>query len=332
MNSFRKYILYLVIALSTWVIILSLLSLIHDLKYWYFKILDFPRLQYLILATVLFFLFLVLNKKWKFSSVFLALGLITSVFIHGNLIFPYFFGEKTVLDAPANQNEENKLGILIANVLITNRKSEEFIQIIQNADPDLILAMEVDKWWVDQLQVLKNNYGYYIEYPLDNAYGMALYSKFPIENQEIAFLNKDDVPSFHVALLLESGKKFKFHGVHPVAPVPSGKYPDNVGEKEVSLLKVSKMIGKEEIPVIVAGDFNDVSWSNTSRLFQNRAKLNNVRIGRGIYSTFNAESFLLRWPLDHFFVTKEFAVSRFERLEKFGSDHFPLYAEFTLIN
>lgn len=331
MKSFKKYLLYLVIALGTCVIILSLLSLMHDLKFWYVKALDFPRLQYLILATISLIFFLVLNKKWKFPSIILVLGLVISVVIHGRLILPYYLGEKTVLDASDKQNEKfNTVGILIANVLINNKNSEGFLRIIQNSNPDLILALEVDQWWIDKLQMLKKDYPYFMELPLDNAYGMALYSKLPLKNKEKAFLNQKDVPSFHTEVLSSSGKSFLFHGVHPVPPFPSEKYPDNVGEKELALIKVGKIVKKEELPSIVAGDFNDVSWSHTSRLFQNSGNLNNVRIGRGVYSTFNANSLIMRWPLDHFFVTKEFSVLKFKRLGKFGSDHFPIFAEFIL--
>ncbi len=327
----RKIFYYLVIILSTVIIIISLLSLIHDLKFWYFKILDFPRLQYLIAAGLLFILFAIQNKTWKLPAIFLGLGLLVSIFIHGQLISPYYFGEKTVSDASASGiDNENKMSILIVNVLITNKNSEELIQIIQNANPDLILAMEVNQWWVDQLGTLKNEYPHSMEVPLDNAYGMALFSKFTLKDKEIAYLNQDDVPSFHTKIMLSSGKSFNFNGVHPVPPVPSGKYPDNVGEKEVALIKVGKMVEKNGEPSIVTGDFNDVSWSQTSRLFNESGILNNVRIGRGIYSSFNAQSSILRWPLDHFFVTKEFKLLRLERLSEFGSDHFPMLAEFIL--
>ncbi len=327
----RKIFYYLVIILSAVIIILSVLSLIHDLKFWYFKILDFPRLQYLIAAGLLFILFLVLNKTWKLPTIFLCLGLLASIFIHGQLILPYYFGEKTVSDASASRiDNENKVSILIVNVLITNKNSDELIQIIQNANADLVLAMEVNQWWVDQLGTLKNDYAYSMELPLDNSYGMALYSKFPLKDQEIAYLNQDDVPSFHTEILLSSGKSFHFNGVHPVPPVPTTKYPDNVGEKEVALIKVGKMVEKADGPAIVTGDFNDVSWSQTSRLFNESGILNNVRIGRGTYNSFNAHSYFLRWPLDHFFVTKEFKLLSLERLPKFGSDHFPMLAEFIL--
>lgn len=332
MFSIKKIFFYIVIVLSTVLVIITLLSLIPDVKIWYYKILDFPRLQFLILGILLLVLFLLLNKKWNFPSILFLLGLITVISVHGLIIFPYLFGNVSVPDhVIESAKNEDTFDVLIANVLINNRESALFLNIVKKYDPDILLAMEVNEWWIEKLKVLEENYSYKMEYPLDNAYGMALYSKLPINQKEIKFLSQHDVPSFHLAMILPSGKSFSFYAVHPVAPVPSKKYPDNEDEKELELLRIGSLVAKNKSPSIVAGDFNDISWSQTSKVFGESGKLNNVRIGRGLYNTFNSTSFFMRWPLDHYFVTKEFALMRLERLSKFGSDHFPLYAKFALV-
>lgn len=246
-------------------------------------------------------------------------------------ITPYWFGQKIVPDAEiVNNTSSDRISILLANVLIENRESKKFIEIIEEYNPDLLLVMEVDQWWVEELQILKKQFPHYMEYPLDNAYGMALYSRFSLQEKKIEFFQHKDVPSFHTKVELPSKKQFFFHGVHPVAPIPSGKYPDNVGRKEVSLLKTAEKVANDTLPSIVAGDFNDVSWSNTSRLFEDTGNLRNVRIGRGLYNSFNANSRFMRWPLDHYFVTQEFSLLTLERLPTFGSDHFPMFGEFII--
>lgn len=330
MSSFRKIFWYFVILISTLVILASLLSLFYDLPYWYSKVLDFPRLQYWILGVLCLLLFLGLNKRWKLPSYLLLLGLLAAIYIHSVRIFPYWFGDKAVPDAPAAYNEKDAFSIILANVLIKNEQYDEFFKLVIKRNPDMLLAMEVDQKWVDQLQILKQRYPYVISWPNDEAYGMILFSKFPLNNQEVDYLNHNFVPSFQTDVVLPSGKSFRFHGVHPVAPMPSDKYPDNKGEKEVALLKVGEMVAEEKKPSLVAGDFNDVSWSHTARLFGHDGKLKNVRIGRGLYNSFDATSMVMRWPLDHYFVTEEFSLVELKRLKSFGSDHFPMYAKFVL--
>lgn len=328
--NFQRIFYYFIIVVSCIVIAASLLSLVYDLPYWYSKVLDFPRQQYLILATICLFIFAFLIKKWNWPSILLMTGLIAAIFIQSVRIFPYWFGSKTVPDAVENFSEENSVSILLSNVLIDNRKSAKVLKAVKDSNPDMFLAMEVDQWWLDELASLKKDYPYFMEQPNDKAYGMALYSKLPLKEKKLKYLKHKNVPSFHVRVEMPSGKNFRLHAVHPVAPMPSDQYPDNVGEAEVALLKVGELVAKEEIPSLVAGDFNDVAWSHTARLFGKSGGLNNVRIGRGLFNSFDATSMVMRWPLDHFFVTEEFYVADLKKLGKVGSDHFPVYAKFVL--
>ncbi|MFO1047449.1 MAG: endonuclease/exonuclease/phosphatase family protein [Geminicoccaceae bacterium] len=84
---------------------------------------------------------------------------------------------------------------------------------------------------------------------------------------------------------------------------------------------------RERLPVIVAGDLNDVAWSRTSRLFRRLSGLIDPRIGRGPYNSFHAGHRWLRWPLDHVFYSPDFLLHRLRRLPAFGSDHFPILIE-----
>ncbi len=336
-NIFKKVTFYIIIGISFLLIIASLLSLIYNIPKWYLKVLDFPRLQQFIASILMLILFVILNRKWKLPSIALTIGLLATIFIHFSFISSYLLGEKAVPSVDVSQVESGKsVGILLSNVLMTNRNSSNLLEVIKSTNPDLILTMEVNKWWVAELQQLKKDYPYFIEYPLDNAYGMALYSKYRLSETEIQFLNHSKVPSFNTIVNLSSEDSFSFHGVHPVAPFPSDKYPENIGkngnesQSEVALAKIGKLVSKNERPTIVAGDFNDVSWSNTSRLFERNGNLKDVRIGRGLYNTFDAQSMIMRWPLDHFFVSEGIAVIDFKRLSKIGSDHFPLFAKFQI--
>ncbi len=315
---------------SLLLILLSVLSLIHDIPLWYTKALDFPRLQYLLISLFCLIIFLIAKRRWNFFSVLVVSGLLFSMAVHSLKIGPYFLGEKIVPDVKMQGDRETSVKILIANVLMTNREFDRFLEVVYDHNPDVVLAMEVDKQWVEHLQVLERDFRHVIKHPLDNAYGMALYSKLPLKFSEKKFLKHSDVPSFHTIITLPSGQDFAFHGVHPVAPFPSQKFPDNVGKEEVALSKVGSLVRKSDLPSIVAGDFNDVSWSRTTLFFENEGNLRNVRLGRGLYNTFNANSWIMRWPLDHFFVTEEFKLRELKKLEKFGSDHFPMMAEFVL--
>jgi len=95
---------------------------------------------------------------------------------------------------------------------------------------------------------------------------------------------------------------------------------------------MAKHVAAQTGPVIVAGDLNDVAWSATTRLFREISGLKDPRTGRGVFSTFNARYWFIRWPLDHIFVSEHFRLLDVNRLPDIGSDHFPLLATFALDN
>lgn len=313
------------------VVVASVASLMYSVSYWYSQVLDFPRLQYLILGAVCLLLFVLLNRRWTWGGGALVLGLISALAIQVSHMAPYYHGEPMVPSVSVSEADpDNSVGILLANVLQPNERADDLLQIVRDRNPDIVLAMEVDDRWANKLSPLKQNYTHTRIFPASNGYGMALYSKLPLSDEETMFFNIDSVPSMHASVELPSGRTFMFHGVHPLAPVPSSKYPDATGKKEVALGKVAEMVAGHDEPAIVAGDFNDVSWSHTSRMFESRGDLRNARLGRGLYNSFDAKSWFMRWPLDHYFVTEEFGLLEMERLPEFGSDHFPMYARFVL--
>lgn len=331
MQIIRKIIFYLVLVAGTLLIIATLLSLIYNVQYWYIKALDFPRVQVLLGLLVCLVLFVAVNKGWRLPTVLFLLGLVSAIVLQGRLILPYTpLADEIVQTAdPLTVEEDRSFSLLVANVWMENKQVEAFLDVVYAADPDIVLAMETTEWWVEQLAPLQNQYPHRVLYPLGNTYGMALYSKLPLDNTEIKFLSHERVPSIHTEVRLPDGSPFVLHAMHPVPPKPS-EYPDNIGEEEVALLKVGEMVVESEKPTVVAGDFNDVAWSRTSRLFGTESGLGDVRIGRGLYNSFDATSNILRWPLDHVYVSGEFAVLDMERLPKFGSDHFPIFVRLTM--
>ena len=65
----------------------------------------------------------------------------------------------------------------------------------------------------------------------------------------------------------------------------------------------------------------DRAWSPATALFQDISGLLDPRVGRGFYSTWNVEWPLLRFPLDHVFVSRDFELARIECVDVAGADH-----------
>ncbi len=332
MARLKTYYFYLLVGVAVLLLGLSLLSLFYDIStVWWIKVLNFPRTQALTGAFAIVILVLLSIKKISLPKILLVTSLIISMIINGSFVMGYTpLAAKQVLSTDGiTQDSTSYVSILIANVYVKNRKADAFLKAVLEKNPDMVLALETNQWWQQALQQLRTKYVYFTEYPLENSYGMMLYSRYPLQHTQLLFLQHPGVPSIHTVVQLPGDRQFAFHGVHPVPPVPS-KYPDNIGTDASELQKVAALVAKEKGAVIVAGDFNDVAWSNSSRVFRKKSQLRDVRAGRGLYNTFNAHSIIMRWPLDHVFVRGAFKVKALERLGKNGSDHFPLYVELAL--
>ncbi|WP_246202851.1 endonuclease/exonuclease/phosphatase family protein [Fulvivirga lutimaris] len=219
---------------------------------------------------------------------------------------------------------EKSLSILSSNVLTPNRNTTALIKLVKKYQPDVLVTLESDQWWQDQLKELESDMPFTVKCPLDNLYGMHLYSKLPLHDQEISFLVEKDVPSIHVSLELRTGDRVRIHFVHPAPPSPTENTES--AERDAELIIVARSVKNSNQPVIVAGDLNDVAWSSTTRLFRKISGLLDPRIGRGMFNTFHANYPILRWPLDHLFHSDHFTLNSIHRLPSIGSDHFPLFA------
>lgn len=286
---------------------------------------DFPRLQIaVLLAVVLVASFAVFGvAAWRaiLWHGLLALALGYQLY----RIYPYTPAHsiqaiKTTMQA-AGCDTGGQLRLLIANVRQSNRQSVPVMREIAYADPDLVLLLETDDWWARQVSSLRTRYAHVVDQPQDDGYGMLLFSRLPLIDPRIRFRIDDYVPSIETGVRLRSGDDITFHGVHPKPPPLH-----DTGKRNAELLIVGRQIGEGSgPPAIVAGDLNDVAWSDTTRLFQKISGLLDPRIGRGFYSTYNANWPVMRWPLDHVFFDPAFRLLDMRRLGYIGSDHFPFY-------
>ena len=238
-------------------------------------------------------------------------------------IFPYTYLAKKQVLKYKGKDPDYSISILVSNVLTPNKRSDKLIDLVRKKDPDILLTLETDHRWEDELEVIEDEYKYSVKIPKENLYGMHLYSKLELTDIKVRNLVEEDIPSIHGYVVLKSGKKIRIHCLHPKPPSPTES--ETSTNRDAELLMVGRDIDCDKEPAVVFGDLNDVAWSRTTRLFQKLSGLMDPRIGRGFFNTFHAGYALLRWPLDHVFHTKDFTLIEIAREKSIGSDHFPMY-------
>jgi len=303
------------------VVVITAASLVNKQRWW-IRMFDLPRAQLIVLGVLAIMLFAVSGplREPELAALFL---LAISMIHQGRKVFPYTPLAPVMSIRGVPKSEQDRLSLIAANVLGPNRDVAAFLRVVEQHDPDLVLTLESDAWWEAALEPLERTRPHTIKVPLDNLYGMHLFSRFPLTNTEVRYLVEDDVPSIRTTLTLPSGATVLVYGVHPRPPAPGENR--TAKERDAELLLVAREIEEAPCTTFVAGDLNDVAWSTTSDLFRKTSGLLDPRRGRGFYNTFHAKVPLFRWPLDHIFHSEDLVLLDLKRLPPCGSDHFPMY-------
>jgi endonuclease/exonuclease/phosphatase (EEP) superfamily protein YafD len=307
------------IIISCLLILLSLLPFVQH-QHWVFRVPEFLKLQILVIQLIVFplsFLFLSFST-WIWV---LQVAQFLLILYHVYLLMRYtkFWKTKKVEITP---HASDKIKIISCNVYQFNKEHHRLIELVQKEKPNILLTMESDGHWEKSMRVLEKDYPNFEKITLDNTYGMHFYTNLKVIKVQTNYFVADDLPSIEAELETSDGHRFMFFGVHP--PPPSPTEEENSKERDGDLLSVAKKVRACKLPVVVTGDFNNVAWAKTSVLFKKTSELIDARIGRGILSTFHANYWFFRVPLDLLFHSPDIFIDQLFICPSIGSDHFPV--------
>ncbi len=312
------------VAIAAALVVVSFVPWIVRSDWWLIRVFDFPRVQIFVgcLIVALGLVPFVSLKHQLAAANVACLGAIASAVLQGSYILPYLPGAAKQVYDDTPDAAGPTVTLFLANVLMQHHDPAPLRSQIERAHADIVLLTEPDRWWLTHLSPLDSLYPYRVQVPLDNTYGMLLYSRLPLISPEVKYLIDHDTPSIHTAIELD-GQHVALRFTHPKPPAPDEA--THTTDRNGELLLVASAVQREGGgPSLVAGDLNTVPWSQTAKLLQRTAGLLDPRRGRGLYPTYPAGRPLLRWPLDQIFLSPQFRLVSLKRLGDNGSDHFPL--------
>jgi endonuclease/exonuclease/phosphatase (EEP) superfamily protein YafD len=316
---------YLIFA---WLLIIATYLPLVNHTHWVFRVFDFGKIQLLFLEIIVLILGIFLVSDVLILPVTLFALAISIVYI-ASILFVYTSWYKVDRIVPNSSHSSKSITLISANVYQFNRDYPQFIQLINRIKPDIFLTMESNQDWENAMVVLEKDYPYFHKIPLENTYGMHLYSKFAFKKVQAHYFVADDIPSIEAELVSSDNYTFTIFALHP--PPPSPTEEENSKERDGELLSVAKKIKSSKKQTFIAvGDFNTVAWGRASILFRKTSEMIDPRIGRGLISTFHAKYKLLRFPIDQLFHTTDVFVEEIKALPNFGSDHLPIFCQFII--
>ena len=293
---------------------------VSRISHGFVRVMSFPRQQIILIAVVLAIIApFALSGQGLWLTLAALAGVLAFQMFYIARFFPFMRKQTLDVGEELGVDTSRHISVMASNVKLSNRKYHLLLDLVEQVDPDVLMVVEIDDRWLEALAPLRERYAHVEARPLDNGYGMAMFSKHPLLDAEWREVLIEKVPSLKVRIEL-NGDPIRLYMIHPEPPVPN--HSTDGRDAEIGLVGIEAH--EDPLPAIVAGDLNDVAWSHTTRRFQRLSGLLDPRVGRGFFNTFHAGVPIWRWPLDHLFHDPRFRLIEMRRLPSVGSDHYPV--------
>lgn len=287
----------------------------------YLELFSHFRLQYFVASVVLAAVFI--GLKWRNYAL---LGLACAA-LNAYFVVPWYLPVGTFPGEMAKNAADygDPISILHANIRRSNTDSTRFIELINDEQPDLLVIQEATTGWLASLGEIRPSYPYKVEEPRDDAFGIALFSKFPLDRTAVIASDPLGFPDI-VARALIAGKHLNIISTHPMPPIGAS----NHGSRNLQLDAVAKLAARTPGPLVIVGDLNITMWADRYRRFEETSGLTNARRGFGIAPTWPLFLLPAMIPIDHCLVSDEIYVNDLTTASRIGSDHSPLLCKISL--
>ena len=259
-------------------------------------------------------------RRWRWLA-----GVLVLLAINAASLWPLY--------APQSPSDATgqPLRLMTANVFVDNRQSQPIIDLVRREHPDLVLLIEADDRWVDDLHALDRSHPYQLQVTRESGFGalgpfsMVLFSRLPLVNAEVHRHETVPIPTI-TAQVSHAGEDWTLIGVHPFPPVSA----DRTRDRDRLLADVAEFLQNVEGPKIVLGDLNITRWSPQFANLLRVGGLRDSEVGFGYQPTWPD---WLPWPvlpIDHVLVSSDVTVIDRRVGPSIASDHRPVIVDVAL--
>ena len=220
---------------------------------------------------------------------------------------------------PAPAASSATLQILSFNVTASNPERSSVIDYLAASGADIIFLHESSIDWEDAFSRSDLPYRMVNAREPGSVFGtLALVGDEVVAN----VLPLGDFGQLSIEVITElDGNEIKVLGTHPLSPVS----PARAAARDEQLRIIGDWTARQDVPVVVTGDFNASTWSHGFSLLTVEAGLVNSQRGFGVQPSWPAGYTLFGIPIDHLVHSPELTTVDRYLGESLGSDHFPLF-------
>ncbi len=233
------------------------------------------------------------------------------------------------INAPINpgyqvEPGQEELSVLQFNVLAVNKAYDETIERVLQVAPDFVSFQEVSAPWADALEAgLAEIYPFYeIASKADHHQGIAVFSKFPLEELEVHNWNSTSNITGKIRVGHEA---INFLSLHTRSPVTRDRWH----KRNEHITYARRYIKEQSGEFLVLGDFNTVPWDKRLLNFKSATQLVDSRKKlTPTYPTWNP--FVAQIPIDYIFHSKGIGCGSLDSVD-ITSDHKAILGTYQLM-
>lgn len=287
--------------LLTWALLGATLAGRMGSSFFLFELCSHFAVQYALVAGLLMVF-------WLYKGPHL-LGLMAALtlLVNGLLVMPWLSTPKP----PSNTAYD--LRVLHANVLFSSDDYAHITHLVLSQSPDFFILQEMTPESIRGVASLTKTYPYQYNLLAKGPCYILVGSRTPFSVDTAAARAlrvvslQTTVRGHHMALLT----------VHPQTPL----LPGWLAGRNEQLEFVAEKARRQELPTVVAGDFNISVFSPTYQAIFEQPRLTACRRGFGLQPTWPRFFPPMFIPIDHAFVNPGFRTVRFQTLDQGYSDH-----------
>ena len=146
----------ILLAATGLLVVLTLLPLWKN-PVWWVRGLDFPRLQLCVLAFALLLAQALLLSYSEPLQVLISALAIFCLAYQAWWIIPYTRLWRSEVKTAVPGRDKPRIRVMAANVLTPNRQTDKLKALVREYRPDILVTLETDQWWEDQLEELSDD-------------------------------------------------------------------------------------------------------------------------------------------------------------------------------
>jgi endonuclease/exonuclease/phosphatase (EEP) superfamily protein YafD len=279
---------------------------------WPFELFVHFRWQVGAAALALLLASLVLRRPWMMAVACVTVAL---QWLPGTLLG----GRAAAHEPAARVCSDDQLRVVTANAWFVNADHAALVAWLARSDADIVALQEITPQWMTALEPLARQYPYRKFMPRDDPYGIALLSRWPIEDVQPVDFADDGMPSL-VANVDVHGRRLQVIALHTRWPV----VPELQVARDLALQRAAALALRRPESTILLGDLNLTPYAPAFARLLTESGLRDALAGVAWRPTWQASFWPLALPIDHVLVPPGSCVTAHEIGPYLGSDHRPL--------